>query len=252
MNTLVSYEKDGIKYAKKELAHNSTLAVLKAENKDLYNAYRIIESCMEDKYECFSLVFDDGILIHSLPDDFIGFVMNISEEDDEIVIATTGDREFRLSKNNQEPEAVTFSRILTAVRLPNGDFTDIFLTNSNSITINGHVISAIEDNNFNEIVVCDKIKRYGFLAGYNSKAYVICNENKSFMFLFDYPECDISTQFRDLGFFWLNGEDILFRTNYGYRHTQDFLVREIKIQNGLAEVICSTKANPDTFFTLEV
>lgn len=249
---MVTYEKDGVTYAEKLLPRNKTLAVIKADSNKVYKLYREIEMRMENRFEDFSLVFDDGILVHSLSDDFIGFVMSIDLHGRDAVITTTGDREFVLRYDEERLNPVQFDRLLTASRIADGDFTDVFVSSSNSVTVDGHAISAIIDKDYNEITICDNVKRYGYLAGYTEKAYLIINDNNPLLFLFGYPECDIAAQFRKLGFFWIKNNDIMFRTNYGYFYTQDFLVRSISINNGLAEVRCSTTANPDIIFTLEV
>lgn len=252
MIDLVTYEKDGIRYAKKELPRNSTLAVLKAGSNEIYRLYREIEMRMENRFENFSLVFDDGVIIHSLADDFIGFVMDISAQGQDVVITTTGDREFVLRYNEERLSPIHFDRFLTASRLEDSNFTNVFTSKSNTVQVNGSLITAVMDKDYNEIVLCDSVKRYGYLAAYTDKAYLICNNQEYYLFLAGHPECDISSQFKDLGFFWINNNDIMFRTDYGYIYTQDFLVRDISVNKGLAAVTCSTLANPDILFTLEV
>lgn len=249
---MIAHEKDGMRYAEKELPHNSTLAILQSEDPTLYRLYRDIETCMDQRYEPFSIVFDDGILLHSLADDFIGFVMNISEQEDMITITTTEDRQFHLGMHHELWNTGSFSRILRAVQLPDADFTSVFANDSNTLTVNGHSVSAFKDRDLADITVCDGIKRIGYLVGYTQTGYLICNNDRLFYFLFDYPECDVSTQYRELGFFWIHEGNLLFRTDYGYHEQQDFRVRDIKVHNGLAEVRCSTEANPELIFNLEV
>lgn len=238
-------------FAKKDLAKNCTLAVIDSENKALFSLYKDIESCMEEFYECFSLVFDDGILIHCHTDDFIGFVLSISEQDNNIIITTTGERLFRLRKTTALSE-ISSDRILMPSTLSDDNFTNVFTSDSNSVIAGNHIISAFKDKNYRELVVCDNIKRYGYLTSYNDKGYMICNDKKNFLFLFESPECDLSTQYRGLGEFYIKDKQIFFRTDYGYSCTQDFLVHEINVVEGLADVICSTEANPDILFSLEV
>lgn len=252
---MVKHKIDNAVYADKELAHNTTLAVLSSDRKDVLHTYRAIETCMESYYEPFSVVFDDGILIKDLSDNSIQFILNINQVEDNITISTTNDRHYHLSMNHQLHDYNRSQNILTPTFLAiDTEFTNVFVSDQNKLTIGDHSISAFYNNQHEQLIMCDGIKRFGYLVAYNEQAYLLNNHDRLFLFLFSKPECDLSTRFRGIGDFLIYEQQIYFRTNYDYKESQDLIVKDIYVaaKSGKVTLTCATEINPDKTFQMEV